>query len=117
MPVHTRGILLGSRQSPPQFYPTQEPVFFSQFINSRRQYSNGNAVVPLINKFKPMDSSMFIQRKRATAIGKSSANNNTSYVYTTKNVDRNGSNHAIRRARSSGYVVPHKVSKKGLATV
>jgi len=114
MPFHNSGILTGSRPSPPQFYSSQEPVIFSQFINARRQYKHATPPVPLINKFKPMDSSMLIQRKKASAIGKSSANNNTSYEYTTKNVDRNVSNRAIRRVRSSGYIVPHKVSKKGM---
>ena len=38
MPYHSYGVLIGQRPTPPQFYPTQEPVYADMNTNSRHQY-------------------------------------------------------------------------------
>ena len=38
MPYHSYGILTGQRPTPPQFYPSQEPVNSDMYVNSRAQY-------------------------------------------------------------------------------
>jgi hypothetical protein len=38
IPYHNYGILSGSRPTPPQFYPMQEPVYADMNTNSRKQY-------------------------------------------------------------------------------
>ena len=38
MPYHSNGILTGQRPTPPQFYPSQEPVNSDMSVNARAQY-------------------------------------------------------------------------------
>jgi hypothetical protein len=38
IPYHSYGILPGIRPTPPQFYPSQEPVYAEMNTNARRQY-------------------------------------------------------------------------------
>ena len=38
IPYHSYGILAGIRPTPPQFYPSQEPVYADMNVNSRHQY-------------------------------------------------------------------------------
>jgi hypothetical protein len=38
IPYHSYGILSGIRPTPPQFYPTQEPVYSDMNTNARQQY-------------------------------------------------------------------------------
>lgn len=38
LPYHSYGILTGIRPTPPQFYPSQEPVYSDLNTNSRQQY-------------------------------------------------------------------------------
>ena len=38
MPYHSYGILTGQRPTPPQFYPSQEPVNSDMSVNARAQY-------------------------------------------------------------------------------
>ena len=38
MPYHSYGILIGQRPTPPQFYPSQEPINSDMSVNARSQY-------------------------------------------------------------------------------
>lgn len=38
IPYHSYGILTGQRPTPPQFYPSQEPVYSDMSTNARAQY-------------------------------------------------------------------------------
>ena len=38
IPYHSYGILSGIRPTPPQFYPSQEPVYAEMNTNARHQY-------------------------------------------------------------------------------
>jgi len=38
IPYHSYGVLSGIRPTPPQFYPTQEPVYADMNTNARHQY-------------------------------------------------------------------------------
>jgi hypothetical protein len=38
MPYHSYGVLTGIRPTPPQFYPSQEPVYAEMNTNARHQY-------------------------------------------------------------------------------
>jgi len=38
MPYHSYGILIGQRPTPPQFYPSQEPINSDMSVNARAQY-------------------------------------------------------------------------------
>jgi len=38
IPYHSYGVLNGIRPTPPQFYPTQEPVYAEMNSNARKQY-------------------------------------------------------------------------------
>jgi hypothetical protein len=38
MPYHSYGVLTGQRPTPPQFFPSQEPVNADMSVNSRAQY-------------------------------------------------------------------------------
>ena len=44
MAYHSYGSLTGQRPTPPQFYPSQEPVFSNMNTNARRQYSRATAI-------------------------------------------------------------------------
>lgn len=107
LPSHNKGVLKGFSPNPPLFYPSQEPPSYSQFAMSRRMFARSVNKTPIINKSKPVDSSLHILNRKAQAVGKTTTNPNLGQ-YTTKNYDSNVSRSAIRRSRSSGYVVPPK---------
>ena len=44
MPYHSYGILTGIRPTPPQFYPSQEPVYSDMSINPRSQYIRATSI-------------------------------------------------------------------------
>jgi hypothetical protein len=44
MAYHSYGTLSGQRPTPPQFYPSQDPVFSNMNTNARRQYSRATAI-------------------------------------------------------------------------
>ena len=102
IPYHNYGILNGIRPTPPQFYPTQEPVYADMNTNARRQYlrttvsnnlraeqidlgkqspPNGYtvsstrrqlAVSTHTNYIPPIPSSMYVNILKANAVGQSS---------------------------------------------
>ena len=44
MAFHSYGTLAGQRPTPPQFYPSQEPVYADMNTNARRQYVRATAI-------------------------------------------------------------------------
>ena len=139
MPYHSYGTLVGIRPNPPLFYPSQEPVAADQFTNSRHQYfrtaesakslavqrersleSSGvfiskstqrqYNVSTHMNYIPPTDSSLYIQKRRAAAVGKSSYKVGLpdAAPYSTKNYYPSGTRTSLRRARSGGCVAPKK---------
>ena len=44
MIYHSYGILAGQRPSPPQFFPSQEPVYAEMSVNARAQYLRATAL-------------------------------------------------------------------------
>lgn len=102
IPYHNYGILFGMRPTPPQFYPTQEPVNSEMNTNARRQYLrtavsnsvkfNQNALGKLshpnrytiyssqrqtvtsthTNYIPPIDSSLYINILKSNAVGQTS---------------------------------------------
>ena len=140
MPVHDLGTLPGRHPNPPQFYSQQEPVYSDQFVNSRHIYARtartretyalerANAIRSPINTFysfsgqrhypvsthmnyiAPIDTSLYINRKKAIAVGKSSYKQGlpAEALYTTKNYYPSGVRTSIRRVRSGGCVAPKK---------
>lgn len=49
MPFHSNGTLIGTRPTPPQFYPSQEPPSAQNTTNARRQYSRATAYsIPIL---------------------------------------------------------------------
>ena len=99
IPYHSYGILTGIRPTPPQFYPTQEPVYAEMNSNMRKQYlrtaisqsvkARQNALgkmsvpqayvinssqrqVPVsshTNYISPLQSSMYVNIVKANAVG------------------------------------------------
>ena len=60
LPYHNYGILFGIRPTPPQFYPSQEPVNAEMSVNARAQYLRATDV-------------SVAEKARQDAIGKQSA--------------------------------------------
>ena len=140
IPYHSYGTLRGVHPNPPLFYPSQEPVYADQFVNSRHQYARtavtANALANQIkmgkfsatttkfsystgskypvsshlNYIVPVDSSLYIQNKRANAVGKSSYKVGlpTQAPYSTKNYFPSSTRTTIKRMRSGGCVAPAK---------
>ena len=140
IPYHSYGSLPGVHPNPPLFYSMQEPVYSDQFVNSRHQYartavSNKNLskqiaigkfsapstkfvfssgkqypVSTHLNYIVPVDSSLYIQKKRANAVGSSSLKVGlpAEALYSTKNYFPSSTRSSIRRARSGGCVAPAK---------
>jgi hypothetical protein len=101
IPYHSYGTLTGIRPTPPQFYPSQEPVYSDMNTNMRQQYlrtyvSNqqlqqqialGKATAPLgyvisssqrqvpisshTNYIPPIPSSMYVNIVKSNAVGQS----------------------------------------------
>ena len=46
MPYHSYGILTGQRPTPPQFFPSQEPVYADMSVNARAQYLRATDISP-----------------------------------------------------------------------
>ena len=139
IPYHSYGTLVGIRPNPPLFYPSQEPVAADQFTNSRHQYfrtaesakslaiqreraldssssftskssQRQYNVSTHMNYIPPTDSSLYIQKRRAAAVGKSSYKVGLPVAapYSTKNYYPSGTRTSLRRARSGGCVAPKK---------
>jgi hypothetical protein len=101
IPYHNYGILSGIRPTPPQFYPSQDPVYAEMNTNARHQYLRtsvnnqtlqqqvalGKASAPLVyvinssqrqvpvsshtNYIPPIQSSMYVNILKSNAIGQS----------------------------------------------
>ena len=99
IPYHSYGILSGIRPTPPQFYPSQEPVYAEMNTNARHQYLRtsvnnqalqqqialGKASAPLgyvinssqrqvpvsshTNYIPPIQSSMYVNILKSNAVG------------------------------------------------
>ena len=101
IPYHSYGTLTGIRPTPPQFYPTQEPVYAEMNTNMRKQYlrtaisqtvkanqialgklsvpqsyviNSSQRTVPVsshTNYIPPIPSSMYVNIVKANAVGQS----------------------------------------------
>jgi len=101
MPYHSYGTLVGIRPTPPQFYPSQEPVYAEMNTNMRQQYLRTSvnpaalekqkilaklspptafhsistnkqyAVSTHMNYIQPITSSMYVNIKKSNAVGQS----------------------------------------------
>jgi len=102
IPYHNYGTLSGIRPTPPQFFPSQEPVYAEMSTNARQQYLRtfvsrqalanqialGKLSAPLsyqiyssdrqvatsshMNYIAPIASSMYLNIKKSNAVGQSS---------------------------------------------
>jgi hypothetical protein len=74
IPYHNYGILSGIRPTPPQFYPSQEPVYSSMNTNARHQYlrtsisNNLKAKQELIGKMSPPNGYSLSSTQRQYAV-------------------------------------------------
>jgi hypothetical protein len=101
IPYHSYGTLAGVRPTPPQYYPSQEPVYADMNVNARKQYLRtaisqtvkqnqlalgkvSNPQVYMINSSQrqvpvsthtnyipPMDSSLHVNIMKSNAVGQS----------------------------------------------
>ena len=135
IPYHSYGVLNGVRPTPPQFYPSQEPINSVMGVNAKHQYlrtsqSQNNqritsqrplsmynyssntreAVSSHMNYIAPIQSSMYLNIKKSDAVGKSAYKVGLPDVapITTKNYYPSGARSSLRRARSGGCVAPKK---------
>jgi len=135
IPRHNYGILSCINPTPPLFYPSQEPVNTDQFIISKKQYvqafssnqpiqqkkPNSNSfysystqshknVSTNVNYIPPPDSSSYLSRKKALAIGKTAYKVGLAQnaPFTTQNYYPSGVRSAVRRVRSGGCTAPPK---------
>lgn len=131
MPYHSNGVL-PAYSTPPFFYPSNQPVGAEYTANARQAYARSSTQMPpatnvpstqyhiapsgkrtlisaQVNYKAPTDSSMRTHALRAHAIG---ATNTNHPLISTKSVDKNESNRAMRRCRSGGYMVPKKAQMK-----
>jgi hypothetical protein len=46
IPYHSYGLLTGQRPTPPQFFPSQEPVYADMSVNARSHYLRASALSP-----------------------------------------------------------------------
>lgn len=110
MSYHKHGVLQGVRPTPPQYAPLQTQPNMEDKVNVRKEFWR----VPLkenVGKTKfipPSDSSTFTSARKRYAVGRSSYYSNSG-SFSTKNVDYNVTNNALRRARSNGSIAPKKV--------
>ena len=137
---HSNYGALPGRPTPQQFYPSQEPVYADMNTNARHQYLRtaqsvntiarqnalGKESRPIaytnysnqkrtatsshMNYIAPKDSSMYLNIKKSTAIGKSSYKVGlpTESLLSTKNYYPSGTRSSLRRVRSGGCVSPAK---------
>ena len=137
MPYHSYGTLSGVRPTPPQFYPSQEPPNATQNTNARHQYlratsapaatfnlfppvsttsvfshstGRGYAVSNNVNYTPPIPSSMYLNKKKSIAVGKSAykVGHVATSPITTKNYYPSGTRSSLQRARSGGCTAPKK---------
>lgn len=108
-------VLNGAKPNPSKFYPSDNGSLFSSGRNTylrTNNTQNTNAYVPNNKYNAPLSASAVISRNKNNAIGKSSLKfglgNDQSLSY--KNNNKNTVSSALRRVRSSGYVVPPKVT-------
>jgi hypothetical protein len=96
-----RGIVNGT---PPQFFSQQEPLNANMNSISRNQYirTQTQEHKDVKQVYKDTSSSDRIRRLKSQTIGNNMKSNST------KNVNQNDMRSAVRRMRSSGYVVPRK---------
>lgn len=101
MPYHSYGTLTGIRPTPPQFYPSQEPVYSEMNVNAKQQYLRtyvnqknlalqkalGKMSKPIthrsmssniqhsvsshMNYIAPIPSSMYVNIRKSNAVGQS----------------------------------------------
>ena len=135
IPYHSYGVLNGARPTPPQFYPSQEPINSVMGVNAKHQYlrtsqsqnnqritsqrplsmynyssNTRHAVSSHMNYIAPIQSSMYLNIKKSIAVGKSAYKVGLPDVapITTKNYYPSGARSSLRRARSGGCVAPKK---------
>lgn len=97
--IANRGMVNGT---PPQFFSQQEPLDANMNSTSRKQYIRTQKEINVKHNYKDMTSSDRIRRLKMQTIGNNMKSNST------KNVNQNDSRSAVKRMRSSGYVVPRK---------
>ena len=97
--VVNNGIVYGT---PRQFFSQQEPINANMNSISRNQYLRVQDNINTKQVYKDISSSDRIRRLKSQTIGNNMKSN------TTKNVNQNDTRSAVRRMRSSGYVVPKK---------
>lgn len=137
---HNLGTLSGIRPNPPLFYPSQEPVASDEFVTARHEYLrtaestrslaiqrqktinsaygsmysySSQTQIPVtnyMNYIAPKDSSQYLAKKKAYAIGKSSYKVGLPITapLSTKNYCPSNVRSVINRARSGGCVAPKK---------
>lgn len=140
IPYHSYGILNGIRPTPPQFYSYQDPPYAEQNTNARHQYlrtavspvvlakqiadakkstpntyhsistSRQYAVSTHMNYIAPVPSSMYVNKRKSLAVGKSSYKVGLpeSAPIGTKSYYPSGTRTSLRRARSGGCCAPAK---------
>ena len=97
--IVNRGIVNGT---PPQFFSQQEPLNANMNSISRNQHIRTQDDKDVKQVYKDTSSSDRIRRLKSQTIGNNMKSNST------KNVNQNDTRSAVRRMRSSGYVVPRK---------
>jgi hypothetical protein len=107
---HKHGILTNKTPNPPLFYSSQEPVNYQQHAHARKQYIQSINNLENKKNTKPQDSSLYLLRKKALSIGKSSYKVGLpqNSPYTTKNYSPSQVHSSLNRARSGGCVAPKK---------
>jgi hypothetical protein len=97
--VVNNGIVEGT---PPQFFPQQTPINANMNTHSRIHYRRTPEEINVKNVYKDTSSSDRLRRLKSQSISNNMKSNST------KNVNQNDSKSALRRMRSSGYVVQKK---------
>lgn len=101
--VVNRGIVYGN---PPQFFSQQEPINANMNSIYRNQYLRTPTHEMSTKKiYKDTTSTDRLRRLKSQSIGN---NIHGGKLNSTKNFNQNDMRSAIRRMRSSGYVVPNK---------
>jgi len=96
------GIVNGT---PPQYFSQQEPINSNMHIISRIQHLRTQSDTNAKQVYRNTSASERIRQLKTQAIG------NNMKTTSTKNVNQNDVRSAVRRMRSSGYVVPRKKTR------
>ena len=88
--------------TPTQFFPQQTPINANMNTLSRLHYRRTQEETNVKHAYKDTSSSDRIRRLKSQSISNNMKSNST------KNVNQNDAKSALRRMRSSGYVVPKK---------